>query len=208
MRDDEPTLTVNGKPIEDYLQQKTDERRVEEAAQIYTAQIWDWKKCIPRPKFKYPTIRPKSGKAKIWTKSQIRKEYGMEAKPVQIISILQFIKGSGPVTIREIAEKLNASPASIGTTIRKLVGRIPGIVEKVGNDKPFHYRITHDAVPMVTDEMYKEYLASGKIDAPKRTPKSKPVEIPKPGPAVNIPQEIKVTVEVSGEINFLFGFKK
>jgi hypothetical protein len=58
---------------------------------------------------------------------------------------------------------------------------------------------------MDCESLYKEYLAVG---SQRITKPEKMIQIPMPGPNINIPQEIKVTVEVSGSIQFLFGFQK
>ncbi len=211
------TITVNGIPLSKYLGEQEAEEKKAEVVEEIKETITKWRKTLSRRKtISSKPIYQSHSRVRKWTDQEIRERMGVMVKPhdTQIMNILEFIKGTGPVTIAEIHEKLGGSLPGIATTVRRLTARIPGIVETMGPEKPFHFRFKEDR--WSAEEAHKEYLAAGKY---------KPGDEGRPlgkGPAGEhlfriyshppgqniIPKEITVKVEVSGTVLVLFGLKE
>lgn len=188
-------ITVNGEPLKVYVE-KEERREVEEVRQDI---IRFHRKSIPRI-IKYKPKLPSTTHSRpmIWGDETVRRRYGIMAKPFasKTENILWLIQSKGPITAAQMTKETSFTPNTVRSILTNLMQSKGDLIRREGT--PFQYSLSK---AMTMEELKAYRKPRGVI--PKEATKTQTPSLPSA-----ILQELKVWVNVSGRIDFIFGFQK
>ncbi len=165
IKEDDPTITVGGEPLENHLEQEeknaVDESRKEEIG----TKSKHKKKIRPRERFKDlpSSVAKRVRRMSDW---EIRKEYGIMAKPLKTLTqnvlYVLFNAGDSMMNSRDIAEATERKLPDVSSVLsgiwKKLKDTEPPFIhrEKVGMG--FQYKLTDPALELGLDSVIKRYF--------------------------------------------------
>jgi len=208
-------ITVNGKPLPEHIEEERGERLGHEAQVEFNGDIREKAKWAPRYVRKPMFIRSaKTGRMRCLSPREIRKEYGMTVTVNE--KIIECVRANGPMTSREIAEKLKFGIPEVSTIVYRINQAIPAwfqrnleTISNHGEKPPYSYRIGVNIPGQgsdITRAVYREYLAHRPKQSgnPNKSPKGQVnvsprpilVDISIPPTPIEIPIEIKITISV------------
>lgn len=150
---DKGEITVEGIPLQDYLQEEVGKQAIKEMNRaIHEKEI-----CRPKRVFKPLLMKSgKTGRGRKLTQREIRRIDPMAVTKIELV--IECVKQNGPMTVREIAEKLKFKPTDVGTIAFRLRESIPDLFERIPGEDPYRYRIGRPEIS--STNIYKEYLTN------------------------------------------------
>lgn len=195
------------KAIKDYLKEKIEK----EKACIY--------RPVPFKVFK-ETEEERNSKAKRLEGDEIRKEYGLMSKPYSNLTqnILYLILYEGPMTNKKMSEKLKVNTKSVSSAMTYIWGALKDVClerEEVGKGYSYSKTDGYTVTKHTVEDLYREVRAYTleRIKVRKTAEKATPVEtkeaqVKTEVESESLQEEIKITVTVQGQINFIFSLGK
>lgn len=175
IRDGDPELTVEGVPLEVYVAEEEEKTKGDEIDQERGKDEAEQKKVKRQGlKAKYdkrPLKRKVTKRVRRLTDREIREEYGLMKKPfkTKMENILWVIVNEGPVTPKEIGDKLGIKPGDISGFLSRLIKRIGGdLIERDTTVKPFTYKAQITFSPEAGYRAFLERNDDGKKKTHKR----------------------------------------
>jgi len=221
-------IFIGGIPLEDHLKIVEDKEKGEDIKEIFKKESCKYSKAIvhhikAKRDIAYHSLRKRQGvatKVRHLTIEEIRKEYGIMARPEKSMAanvLLAFCENQGQsFYVREISEKVNAPTPSVSTVITRFV-KANVLSKKLSTDKEkgkFKYYMP-DSEKRNFDELltiYRQSLRESQKSRAKihRLPPDSGT-LPIPGTTLYQLEAAKdvnvnVKIELSGKIEFLFGF--
>jgi len=203
-------ITVNGEPLYLYLSRIEEEEKHSEIVAEVQSEIKKQKACIPHyiPKHNKLEKNGISKRVKYLTLKEIRKEYGYMSTPhkTHVERIIYTIVDQGPLSINEISRHLSLPYSSITAQLTRIIKKLPDIIGKEDSTSPVTYGKLIEIDPENAVETYRSRKGKAKKEASKvqRGGETK-LEVTSD---IEIPKEIKVKIEVSGQVQVVFNFQK
>ena len=203
-------ITVNGEPLYLYLSRIEEEEKHSEIVTEVQSEIKKWKSCIPHhiPKHNKLEKNGISKRVKFLTLKEIRKEYGYMSTPhkTHVERIIYTIVELGPLSISEIARHLSLPYSSITAQLTRIIKKLPDIIGKEDSTSPVTYGKLTEIDPENAVEAYRSRKGKAKKGALKvQGGGETKLEVTT---GIEIPKEIKVKIEVSGQVQVVFSFQK
>lgn len=215
-------LAVDGKPVEEWLERQEDKQRTEQARAVYRTEVYlpavagRMERELPKMiRARFNVHHVMTGRAVVYNDHLIRKEKGTMSKPytTMIENCLDVIFNKAPqeaLTNKKLAALLGKKAPDVASAMSRFLKQVPGVIVLEGSRPPRIYRVLR---LLTVEETYKAYQDNSARAAADRAAVRKGVSPgtleERVGPALgSIPQEIKITVQVTGSIGIIFGFKK
>lgn len=159
-------ITVEGKPLTRYL----DEKRGEEAARVAAEIIEERSRGLARgvpARFVFGGKQGVETRARTWTPREIRRRKGIMAKPYGTVAenILWCVIEKGPLTAGEIGAELGKDTGNMTSILSRLHRGLPDLIQPDKSTRPWAWQVTK---PISVEHAYKRFKAGTVVKPAKR----------------------------------------
>lgn len=163
IKDSDPSITVGGKPLDNHLEKEERNELEESRRQEVGAKTKTKKKIRPKEKFE-DDPRKVSKRVRRFSDWEIRKEYGVKAKPFSSLTknVMYSIFNAGDTLInsRDVSKMLERPLPDVSSCLSMIYKKLKGdgMIYRKKTGLAFQYCMTNEGLALGFEELFQKYF--------------------------------------------------